>query len=77
MKGLEEAAARWWDKTLRHPKTLSGLGLWLDGVSAWKAGWDRALERTWSAWRLPSAYDVERLHERLKELEERLDDRRS
>lgn len=48
------------------------MGWTLRGVSAWKAGWDRWLELTWSSARLPSALDVERVYERLGELEDQL-----
>lgn len=68
----EEKAASWWDRTLRAPKTLTGLGKTLAGVSTVKERWDRNLEQTWGAWRLPSALDVERLHERIGELEDHL-----
>ena len=71
-KTLEESAAKWWDRTLRAPRTLTGLGRVLGGASSVKERWDRSLEQAWSAWRLPSALDVERLHERIGELEEHL-----
>ena len=69
---MEDRATQWWDKTLRDPKTLTGMGWTLRGMSAWKAGWDRWLELTWSSARLPSALDVERVYERLGELEDQL-----
>ena len=68
----EEKAASWWDRTLRAPTTLTGLGKTLSGVSLVKERWDRNLETAWGAWRLPSALDVERLHERLGELEDHI-----
>jgi len=68
----EEKAASWWDQTLRAPRTLTGLGKTLTGVSTVKERWDRNLEQAWGAWRLPSALDVERLHERIGELEDHL-----
>lgn len=71
-KRMEDRATQWWDDTLRHPKTLTGLGWTLRGVSAWKAACDRWLEMTWSSARLPSALDVERVYERLGELEDQL-----
>ena len=66
----ERVATRAWDGALRHPATLQALGANLRGVSAVKRGFDRGLERTWAGWRLPSALDVERVHERIGELEE-------
>ncbi len=68
----EDAAARWWDEALRAPTTLEAMGGWLRGTSELKARWDRGLEQVWSGWRLPSALDVERVHERLGELEQQL-----
>ncbi|MGE0710311.1 MAG: hypothetical protein AB7N76_13640 [Planctomycetota bacterium] len=72
VKATERAAAKWWDATLRAPRTLESLGSALTGLSGAKERLDRALEQTWSVWRLPTALDVERLHERLGELEEQL-----
>lgn len=71
-KTWEQSAAKWWDETLRAPQTLSGLGSALSGISSAKERWDRGLEQAWSTWRLPSAMDVERLHERIGELEDQL-----
>lgn len=77
-KQWERQAASFWDKTLRHPRTLQNLGTVLTGVSTVKERTDRALEKWWEAWRLPSATDIERLYERMAELDEklsRIDDR--
>ena len=71
-KSCEDAASGWWDQHLRRPTTLERLGKQLNRMSALKARWDRTLEQSWATWRLPSALDVERLHERLGELEEQL-----
>ncbi len=71
-KSWEEAAGRWWDQTLRAPETLERMRGMLGDVCAAKERSDRALEDTWTAWRLPSAADVERLHERLGDLEDSL-----
>jgi hypothetical protein len=68
----ERVATRAWDGVLRHPTTLEGLGANLRGASELKSRWDRGLEQAWAGWRLPSALDVERMHERLGEVEETL-----
>lgn len=68
----ERVATRAWDGVLRHPTTLDALGSNLRGVSEVKRRVDRGLELTWAGWRLPSALDVERVHERIGELEEQL-----
>tara|TARA_B100000965_G_C19392856_1_gene669779 strand:- start:82 stop:420 length:339 start_codon:yes stop_codon:yes gene_type:complete len=72
VKATEAAAAKWWDATLRAPKTLETMGMALGGLSGAKERMDRTMEQTWSAWRLPTALDVERLHERMGELEEQI-----
>lgn len=69
----EQAAARWWDRTLRSPKTLGRLGTVLNDACAARERGDRALEDVWNAWRVPSAADAERIHERLGELGAQLD----
>jgi len=71
-KQWEEAAGRWWDDHLRDPKTLDAMGQLLGGLSTLKERGDRALEDHWGRWRLPSAADVERLYERMGEVEESL-----
>ena len=71
-KASEAAAAKWWDATLRAPKTLETMGMALGGLSGAKERMDRTMEQAWSAWRLPTALDVERLHERMGELEEQI-----
>lgn len=70
IESCERVATRAWDGILRHPTTLEALGSNLRGASAVKRRFDRGLEQTWAGWRLPSALDVERVHERLGELEE-------
>lgn len=71
-KAWEGAAARWWDQTLRAPETLEQLGKSLGAACAAKERSDQALEQLWSQWRLPSATDLERLHERVADVDERL-----
>ncbi|MDC3379332.1 hypothetical protein OAX78_03520 [Planctomycetota bacterium] len=68
----EKAAQTWWDQTLRSPETLNGMGEMLNGLCDAKERGDRAMERLWASYRLPSAVDVERIHERQGELDERL-----
>ncbi|MCO5165589.1 MAG: hypothetical protein M9894_04365 [Planctomycetes bacterium] len=71
-KEWEQQAARWWDATLREPPTLEGMRKALEGVCAAKERSDQALEQLWALYRLPTATDVERLHERLGDLEDGL-----
>lgn len=68
----EKAATAWWDATLRDPKTLGSLGEALNGMCEAKERSDRMVERVWAHWRLPTASDVERIHERLTDLERQL-----
>ncbi|MBI4577249.1 MAG: hypothetical protein HY722_13405 [Planctomycetes bacterium] len=70
--GWEEAVSRWWDAALREPSAMAAMGQVLGAACALKERGDRALEQAWAAWRLPSAADVERVHERLESLEGRL-----
>jgi hypothetical protein len=71
-KAWERVGTRWWDDALRHPQILESNGSKLNAMSGFKERWDRALEQMWSGWRLPSALDVERVYERLGEVEERV-----
>jgi hypothetical protein len=71
-KGCERTAGKWWDGALRQPRTLESMGGWLNGVCTVKERSDQALEEHWARWRLPSATDVERLHERIGDLEQQL-----
>jgi hypothetical protein len=70
-KAWETSAARWWDQTLRAPETLEQLGKSLGAACAAKERSDQALEQLWSQWRLPSSTDLERLHERVADLDDR------
>lgn len=70
-KAWETSAAKWWDQTLRAPETLDALGKSLGAACAAKERSDQALEQLWSNWRLPSSTDLERLHERVADLDER------
>jgi hypothetical protein len=72
-KGWEEQAGRWWDETLRDPKTLEGMGQFLSALCTAKERSDRALEEHWARLRLPSATDLERVYERLGEVQAQLD----
>lgn len=72
-KEWEQQATRWWDATLREQGTLDLMRKTLDGVCAAKERSDQALEQLWATYRLPSATDVERLSERLGDIEDRLD----
>lgn len=72
-KVWEQAASRWWDETVRDPKTLEGMGTFLDALCAAKERTDRSLDEHWSRWRLASATDVQRIHERLGEVQAQLD----
>ena len=72
-KEWEKAAATWWDATLRDPKTLEALGTNLNAMCTLKERTDRQLEELWGRYRLPSAADVERLHERLASIEDSLE----
>ncbi len=72
-KEWEQQATRWWDATLREQGTLDLMRRSLEGVCAAKERSDEALEQLWAAYRLPSATDVERLNERLGDIEDRLD----
>ncbi|RMG08575.1 MAG: hypothetical protein D6731_21655 [Planctomycetota bacterium] len=71
-KTCEAFASRWWDGALRDPGLLRGVGRLLDASSAAKERSDRALEDHWNRWRLPSAADLERVLERLGDVEQRL-----
>lgn len=71
-KEWEQQAARWWDTTLRDQGTLEQMRSMLLGVCAAKERSDQALEQVWAAYRLPSATDLERLNERLGDIEDRL-----
>jgi hypothetical protein len=71
-KQWEQAASGFWDTTLREPATLDAMRAALLAVCAAKERSDQAVEQLWSQWRLPSATDVERLHERMGDLDERL-----
>lgn len=71
-KDWEQQAAKWWDATLRDQGTLEQMRAALLAVCAAKERSDQQLEQLWGAWRLPSATDVERLHERVGELDDRL-----
>ncbi|MCA8920238.1 MAG: hypothetical protein KDD82_00435 [Planctomycetes bacterium] len=68
----EQWAADWWSEHLRKPETLSGMGDMLGAMCTLKERWNKGLEQTWAHWRLPSALDMERLYERLGELEEHI-----
>lgn len=72
-KEWEQQATRWWDATLREQGTLDLMRKSLEGVCAAKERSDQTLEQLWAAYRLPSATDVERLNERLGDIEDRLD----
>ena len=67
-KSWEEAASGWWDRTLRSPHTLEAMGGMLPAMCSAKERWDQALDEAWSRWRLPSASDVDRIHERIGEI---------
>ncbi len=71
-KEWEKAATQWWDATLQSPATLESLGAALNAACEAKERSDRALEQVWGQWRLASATDVERIHERLGEIDDRL-----
>lgn len=71
-KEWEQSAARFWDATLKDAKTLESLKQALTAVAAAKERSDQALEQHWSHWRLPTATDVERLAERIGDLDERM-----
>jgi hypothetical protein len=73
-KEWEKAASTWWDGTLRQESTLEGMRQALLGVCAAKERSDQALEQLWASYRLPSATDLERVHERVGEVEERVDE---
>jgi len=68
----EQWAADWWSDHLRKPETLKGMGDWLGALCTIKERWNTGLEQTWAQWRLPSALDMERLFERIGELEEQI-----
>lgn len=72
-KDWEQQATRWWDATLREQGTLEAMRKTLEGVCAAKERSDQALEQTWALYRLPSATDIERLNERLGDLEQGLE----
>lgn len=72
-KEWEQQATRWWDATLREQGTLDLMRKSLEGVCAAKERSDQALEQLWAMYRLPSATDVERLDQRLGDIEDRLD----
>lgn len=72
-KGWEEQAGRWWDETLRDSRTLEGMGQFLSAMCTAKERSDRALEEHWARLRLPSAADIERVYERLGEVQAQLD----
>lgn len=63
-----------WQAALRDKALLEKLGGSLSALSFFKERRDRALERFWEECRLPSAADVERVYERLGELQERIDE---
>jgi hypothetical protein len=69
LKPLEDGVTRFWDRALRKPFVLGGMGRSLNGISGVKARWNRSLEDAWAGWRLPSALDVERMHDRIGDLE--------
>lgn len=71
-KEWERSAQAWWDQALRSRETLEAMGAALGGMCAARERSDRALEQAWAAWRLPSASDVERVYERLGEVQEQL-----
>lgn len=71
-KEWEQQAARWWDTTLRDQGTLEQMRSMLDNICAAKERSDQTLEQVWAAYRLPSATDIERLNERLGDIEDRL-----
>lgn len=71
-KEWEQHAARWWDATLRDASTLESMKNALGALCAAKERSDQALEHHWATWRLPSSTDVERLAERLADLDERM-----
>jgi len=48
------------------------MGDWLGALCTIKERWNTGLEQTWAQWRLPSALDMERLFERIGELEEQI-----
>lgn len=72
-KGWEEQAGRWWDETLRDPRTLEGMGKFLSAMCTAKERSDRALEEHWARLRLPSSTDLQRVYERLGEVQAQLD----
>lgn len=72
-KAWEQAASRWWDETIRDPRTMEGMGAVLNALCAAKERSDRSLDEHWAGWRLASATDVQRIHERLGELQVQLD----
>jgi hypothetical protein len=72
VKEMEESAGRMWEKTIKDPRTLESMGSMLTFLCGAKERSDRALEEAWAHARLPSAADVQRLFERLGEIDERL-----
>lgn len=68
----EKAATCWWDTMLHDAATLQGMGQAISALSALKERQNRAMEDLWSLVRLPTAADIERLHERLGDIERRL-----
>jgi hypothetical protein len=66
---LEDGITRFWDRALRNRFVLGGMGRSLNGISGARAWWNRSLEDAYAGWRLPSALDVERMHDRIGDLE--------
>lgn len=71
-KEWEQHAARFWDTTLKDASTLDSLKNALTALAAAKEKSDQALEEHWARWRLPSSTDIERLAERISDLDERM-----
>ena len=68
----EALASQALERLVAHPKVIAANGVVLRGLARWKRGVDRGFEQSWESVRLPSALDIDRVYERLGDLEGQL-----
>lgn len=74
VKDYEQAANAFFQNLSEAPSQLNLVGQTLKTASTVKEQSDRAMEKVLEAMRVPSSADIERLYERLGDIDARLDD---
>lgn len=72
-KDYEKASGAFFETLQNSPSQLNLVGKSLKTVSKTKARIDSNMEKFWESFRMVSAGDIERVYERLGEIQDRLD----